>query len=85
MDANTNVEVVVTTSGTFTLADICSLEETLPSHLRPNASFLAHIGVINVLRNLDGINLEALTPPPPVNTDDIIARAVAGAHAVALE
>jgi HK97 family phage major capsid protein len=50
LDANTNVEVSITTSGSFSLTDVYKLHEALPARFRRNATWAANITTINRLR-----------------------------------
>lgn len=50
LDANTNVEVAVTTNDTFSIADVYKLHEALPSRFRRNATWAADVQVINKIR-----------------------------------
>lgn len=50
LDANTNVEVVVTTDGAFGAVDIAKLWDALPNKYRSRASFLSSTDVMNEVR-----------------------------------
>lgn len=49
LDANTNVEVAVTTSGTFAVADIHKVWAALPDRARAGASWLMHPGTASLI------------------------------------
>ncbi len=73
LDANTNTEVSVTTSGTYGLPDVYALHKALPARFRRNASWAANIDVLDETRRFGegttGSNaaywadLGAATPP----------------------
>ena len=50
LDANTNVEVAVTTNDTFSVADVYKLQEALPPRFRRNGTWAGDIQVINKIR-----------------------------------
>jgi HK97 family phage major capsid protein len=51
LDANTNVEVVVTTDGAFGAVDLYKVWDALPAKYRANASFISSTDVQNEARN----------------------------------
>lgn len=50
LDANTNVEVVVTTDGAFGAVDVLKVWKALPERYRANASWIMHTDVENEVR-----------------------------------
>lgn len=54
LDANTNVEVVVTTDGLFGKVDISKIWTALPDRAKPNATWLMSEDVKEKIRNFDG-------------------------------
>lgn len=54
LDANTNVEVVVTTDGTFSAADVYKLWSELPIKYRRAASWMSSTDVMNEVRQFAG-------------------------------
>lgn len=50
LDANTNVEVHVTTNGAFAIDDVYKLHEALPPRFRRNATWAANVNVLNRIR-----------------------------------
>jgi HK97 family phage major capsid protein len=51
LDANTNVEVVVTTDGSFAMVDVFKVDKALPARFRPGAAWLATVGTLNEIRD----------------------------------
>jgi HK97 family phage major capsid protein len=50
LDANTNVEVIVTTDGTFSAADVLKVWSALPERYRSRATWVMHTSVENEVR-----------------------------------
>jgi len=50
LDANTNVEVSMTTNGVFGLVDVYKLQEALPPRFQPGASWVSALANINRVR-----------------------------------
>lgn len=50
LDANTNVEVVVTTDGTFSAVDLLKVWKSLPERYRQRATWIMHTDVENEIR-----------------------------------
>lgn len=61
LDANTNVEVVVTTDGAFGYEDINKVWKSLPQKYRRNASWLMHVDVNNDVQAMGDDKLRAQT------------------------
>lgn len=57
LDANTNVEVKVTTSGTFSDADVYKAWKSLPQRYRRNASWLMSVDINNKIRQMGTTNV----------------------------
>lgn len=56
LDANTNVEVVVTTDGAFGAVDLLKVWKSLPERYRANASWVMHTDVENEIRAFGNSN-----------------------------
>lgn len=52
LEANTNADVIVTTSGTIGAVDVYNLAATLPPRFRPNATWHAEMSVLNSIRKI---------------------------------
>lgn len=50
LDAKTNSEITVTTTGTFDLAQLYRLHEAVPARFRPNSTWAANVTNINRVR-----------------------------------
>ena len=56
LDANTNVEVVVTTDGTFSAVDLLNVWKSLPERYRARATWIMHTDVENEIRTFSSTN-----------------------------
>jgi HK97 family phage major capsid protein len=56
LDANTNVEVVVTTDGTFSAADLLKVWKSLPERYRARATWIMNTDVENEIRSFGNSN-----------------------------
>ena len=70
LDANTNVEVVVTTDGSFGAVDVLKVWKSLPERYRANASWIMHTDVENEVRGF------ATSGPGSYYTVDLAAAGI---------